>query len=135
MLQAKTTIHHMFELLIVIYHGLRHARFFPTLGLPEFGWVSVVGENLRDITIQDICSDLGPSRYLILPIFYVIKVCEITPPFVGCGKKTARAYWQNTPGLTETLLTLTIMLEPLYVQNQERCVCHAYYGMWSGYGQ
>ena len=36
-------------------------RFFPTLGLLELlGWLRE-WENLRDIPIHDICSDLGPS--------------------------------------------------------------------------
>ena len=72
----------------------------------SFGLVSVVGKKLRDIPIQDICSDLGPFRYLTLPL-YAIKWCETKSHFLGCGKTIAWASWQNTPGLTETLLALT----------------------------
>ena len=39
-------------------------RFFPTRGLVEL-WVGFgSGKTLRDIPIHDICSDLGPSRFL-----------------------------------------------------------------------
>ena len=62
-------------------------------------------EKLREIQIHDIYSDLGPFRYLTLPM-YAIKWCEITSHLIGCGKTIACASWQNTPGLTGTLLAL-----------------------------
>ena len=50
-------------------------RFFPTLGLVEL-WVGFgSGKKLRDIPIHDICSDLGPSRSVALPLFHAITGC------------------------------------------------------------
>ena len=66
-------------------------RFFPTLGLVEL-WVGFgSGKKLRDIPIHDICSDLGPSRSVALPVFNAITGCDTTSHFLGCGKKTAWA--------------------------------------------
>ena len=102
-------------------------RFFPTLGLVEF-WVGFGSrKKLRDIPIHDICSDLGPSRSVALPLFHAITGCDTTSHFLGCGKKTAWAFWQNTPGLTETQLALTnapscFSLGSLHMQKLERVV-------------
>ena len=106
-------------------------RFFSTLGLLEL-WVGFgSGKNLRDIPIHDICSDLGPSRSMALPLFHAITGCDTTSHFLGCGKKTAWASWQNTPGLTETLLALTnapscFSLESLHMEKLERFVVVMY---------
>ena len=106
-------------------------RFFPTLGLVEL-WVGFgSGKNLRDIPIHDICSDIGPSRSVALPLFHAITRCDTTSHFLGCGKKTAWASWQNTPGLTETLLALTtapscFSLGSLHMQKLERFVVIMY---------
>ena len=50
---------------------------------------------------------------------------------LGCGKKTAWTSWQNTAGLTETLVALTdepllFSLESLHMQNLERFVVIVY---------
>ena len=83
--------------------------------LELLGWLRE-WEKLRDIPIHDICSDLGPSRYMALPLFHTITGCDTISHFLGCGKKRAGASWQNTPRLTETLLALTnapsCMLQP-----------------------
>ena len=106
-------------------------RFFSTLCLLEL-WVGFAsGKNLRDIPIHDICSDLGPSRSMALPLFHAITGCDTTSHFLGCGKKTAWASWQNTPGLTETLLALTnapscLSLESLHMEKLERFVVVVY---------
>ena len=106
-------------------------RFFPTLGLVEL-WVGFgSGKNLSDIPIHDIFSDLGPSRSVALPLFRAITGCDTTSHFLGCGKKTAWASWQNTLGLTETLLALTnapscFSLGYLYMQKLERYVVIMY---------
>ena len=82
-------------------------HFFSTLGLSEL-WVGFgSGKTLRDIPIHDICSQLEPSRSLALPLFHAITGCDTTSQFLGCDKKTAWTSWQNTPGLTETLVALT----------------------------
>ena len=88
-------------------------------------------KNLRDIPIHDICTDLGPSRSMALPLFHAITGCDTTSHFLGCGKKTAWASWQNTPGLTETLLALTnapscFSLESLHMEKLERFVVVMY---------
>ena len=106
-------------------------RFFSTLGLLEL-WIGFgSGKNLRDIPIHDICSDLGPSRSMALPLFHAITGCDTTSHFLGCGKKTAWASWQNTLGLTETLLALTnapscFSLESLHMEKLERFVVVMY---------
>ena len=106
-------------------------RFFPTLGSGRvLGWFRE-WENLRDIPIHDICSDLGPSRSVALPLFHAITGCDTTSHFLGCGKKTAWASWQNTPGLTETLLARTnapscFSLGSLHMQKLERFVVIKY---------
>lgn len=106
-------------------------RFFSTLGLSEL-WVGFgSGKKFRDIPIHDICSDLGPSRCLALPLFHAITGCDTTSHFFGCGKKTAWASWNNTPGLTETLLDITndpnlLTLESSHMQKLERFVVIMY---------
>ena len=106
-------------------------RFFTTLGLLELlGWLRE-WEKLRDIPIHDICSDLGPSRSMALPLFHAITGCDTISHFLGGGKKTAGASWQNTPGLTETLLALTntsscFSLGSLHMQKLERFVVITY---------
>ena len=66
-------------------------RFFSTLGLSEL-WVGFgSGKKLRDIPIHEICSNLGPSKSLALPLFYAITGCDTTSQFLVCGKKTAWA--------------------------------------------
>ena len=81
--------------------------FFTTLGLLELlGWLRE-SEKLRDIPIHDICSDLGPSRSMALSLFHAITGSDTISHFLECCKKTAGASWQNTPGLTGTLLALT----------------------------
>ena len=60
-----------------------------------------------DIPIHDICSQLGPSLSLALPLFHAITGCDTTSHFVGCGKKTGWMSWQNTSELTDTLMALT----------------------------
>ena len=44
---------------------------------------------------------------MALPLFHAITECDTISHFLECGKKTAGASWQNTPGLTGTLLALT----------------------------
>ena len=106
-------------------------RFFSTLGLSEL-WVCFgTGKTIRDIPIHDICSLLGPSMSLALPLFHALTGCDTTSQFLGCGKKTAWASWQNTPGLTETLVALTnepnhFSLESLHMQKLERFVVIMY---------
>ena len=80
---------------------------FTTLGLSQL-WVGFgSGKTFRDIPVHDICSYLGPSTSVALPLFHALTGCDTTSQFLGCGKKTAWASWQNTPGLTETLVALT----------------------------
>ena len=98
----KASIHNVDSDVVVLA-----IRFFSTLGLSEL-WVCFgSGRKIRDIPIHDICSHLGPSRSLTLPLFHAITGCDTTSQFLGCGKKTAWASWQNTGGLTETLVELT----------------------------
>ena len=64
---------------------------------------------------------------MALPLFHAITGCDTISHFLGCGKKTAGASWQNTPGLTETLLALTnapscFSLGSLHMQKLERVV-------------
>ena len=128
--QDSDTRQHMLEQLIAISWSLPYAS-SQHLGLAEF-WVGFGrGKNLRDIPIHDICSDLGPSRSVALPLFHAITGCDTTSHFLGCGKKTAWASWQNTPGLTETLLALTnapscFSLGSLHMQKLERFVVIMY---------
>lgn len=106
-------------------------HFFSSLGFLEL-WVCFgSGKNVRDIPIHDICAHLGPSRSLALPLFHAITGCDTTSHFLGCGKKTAWTSWQNTPGLTETLMALTnnpnlLSLDSLHMQNLERFVVIMY---------
>ena len=106
MLQDRAVRQNMFELLMVISWSSPYAS-SQHLDCQSFGLVSVVRKTkLRDIPIHDICSDLGPFRYLSLPL-YAIKWCETKSHFLGCSKTIAWASWQNKQGLTETLLALT----------------------------
>ena len=106
-------------------------RFFFTLGLTEL-WVGFgSGKKLRDIPIHEICYHLGPSRCLALPLFHALTGCDTTSQFLGCGKKTAWTSWQNTPGLTETLVALTndptlLTLNSLHMHRLERFVVIMY---------
>ena len=106
-------------------------RFFSTLGLTEL-WVCFgSGKKVRDIPIHDICTNLGPSRCLALPLFHATTGCDTTSHLFGCGKKTAWTSWQNTPGLTESLVTLTndpqvFSLGSVHMQNLERFVVLMY---------
>ena len=106
-------------------------RFFTTLGLLELlGWLRE-WEKLHDIPIHYICSDLGPSRSMALPLFHATSGCDTISHVPGCGKNTAWASWQNTPGLTETLLPLTntpscFRIGSLHMQKLERFVVITY---------
>ena len=123
MLQGRAVRQTMFELLIAISWSSPYAS-SQHWDCQSFGLVSVVGKKLRDIPIQAICSDLRPFRYLTLPL-YAIKWCETKSHFLGCGKTIAWASWQNTPGLTETLLALT---------NEPECsslsTCRSWNDLW-----
>ena len=81
MQQDRAPVQPMFELLIVISWSS------PYMLLPNTWTVRALG------------------GYFTLPL-YAIKWCETTSHFLGRGKKIAWTYWQNTPGLTETLLAL-----------------------------
>ena len=68
---------------------------------------------------------------MALPLFHAITGCDTISHFLGCGKTTAGASWQNTPGLTETLLALTnapscFSLGSLHMQHLERFVVITY---------
>ena len=68
---------------------------------------------------------------MALPLFHAITECDTISHFLGCGKKTAGASWQNTPGLTETLLALTnapscFSLGSLQMQKLEQFVVITY---------
>ena len=68
---------------------------------------------------------------MALPLFHAITGCDTISHFLGCGKKTAWASWQNTPGLTETLLALTnapscFSFGSLHMQKLERFVVITY---------
>ena len=74
-----------------------------------------------------ICSNLGPSRYLALPLFHAITGCDTTSQFFGCGKKTAWASWQNTTGLVAlTNEPILFSLESIHMQKLERFVIIMY---------
>ena len=90
-----------------------------------------MGKSFAIFPSIDICSDLGPSRYMALPLFHAITGCDTISHFLGCGKKTTGASWQNTPGLTETLLALInaptcFSLGSLHMQKLERLVVITY---------
>ena len=106
-------------------------RFFETLGLSEL-WVGFgTGKKYRDIPVHTICSKLGPSRSLALPLFHSLTGCDTTSQFLGCGKKTAWAAWTSMPDLTDTLVALThnpdiFSLESVHMQQIERFVVLMY---------
>ena len=50
----------------------------------------------RNIPIRDTYSYLRPSIYLILPIFHVIKRCDTTSHFLGCGNNISWAIHQDS---------------------------------------
>ena len=69
--------------------------FFARIGLAEL-WVGYgSGKTYRDVPIHKICSDLGPSKSLALPLFHSLTGCDTTSQFLGCGKKTAWAAWSS----------------------------------------
>ena len=81
-------------------------HYFPSLGLSKL-WVCFgSGSKVRDIHIHLISAKLGPTVCMVLPLFHSITGCDTVSHLLGCGKKTAWSAWQNTPGLTETFLTL-----------------------------
>lgn len=106
-------------------------RFFETLGLSEL-WVGFgTGKNYRDIPIHTICSNLGTSNCLALPLFHSLTGCDTTSQFLGCGKKTAWAAWSGVPDLTNTLVALTqnpdlFTLGSVYMEQIERFVILMY---------
>ena len=68
---------------------------------------------------------------MALPLFHASTGCDTISHFLGCGKKTTGAYWQNTPELTETLLALInapscFSLVSLRMQKLERLVVITY---------
>ena len=109
-------------------------HYFSETGLLELWICFGNGKNVRDIPVHEICSRLGPSTSMALPLFHAITGSDTTSFFFGCGKKTAWASWRNTPGLTETLVALTndpsqLKSEPVHLQ-----ICYHYVqqGMWIG---
>ena len=106
-------------------------RFFETSGLSEL-WVGFgTGKKYRDIPVHTICSNLGPSKSLALPLFHSLTGCDTTSQILGCGKKTAWAAWTSLPDLTDTLVALTqdpdlFTLESIHMQQIERFVIIMY---------
>ena len=89
------------------------------------------GKHYRDIPIHIICSNLGPSKSLALPLFHSLTGCDTASQFLGCGKKRAWAAWKSTPELTDTLVSLThkpalLCLESEHMQHFERFVVLMY---------
>jgi len=82
-------------------------RYFSTFTLSELWAGFGCGKNYRDIPVHEICSSLGPSKSLALPLFHSLTGCDTTSQFLGCGKKTAWAAWTSMPHLTDTLVALT----------------------------
>jgi len=85
-------------------------HFFPRLSLSELRVCLGSGKKVCDTpSMHDIRTHLGSSRSLALPLFHALTGCDTTSQFLECGKKTAETLsWQNTPGLTETLVALTV---------------------------
>ena len=106
-------------------------HFFLTLNLTEL-WVCLgSGKKVRDIPIHEICAQIGPSKSLALPLFHAITGCDTVSHFLGCGKKTAWAAWESTPGLTDTLVSLSndpslFDIESDHMQKLERFVVLMY---------
>ena len=106
-------------------------RFFETSGLSEL-WVGFgTGKKYRDIPVHTICSNLGPSKSLALPLFHSLTGCDTTSQILGCGKKTAWVAWTSLPDLTDTLVALTqdpdlFTLESIHMQQIERFVIIMY---------
>lgn len=106
-------------------------RFFQMLGLTEL-WIGFgTGKHYRDIPAHAICSNIGPSKSLALPLFHSMTGCDTASQFLGCGKKTAWAAWTNIPDLTDTLLALTrnpdmFSIESVHMKVIERFVVLMY---------
>ncbi len=106
-------------------------RCFETLCLSEL-WVGFgSGRNYRDIPVHFICSNLGPSKSLALPLFHSLSGCDTASQFLGFDKKTAWTAWSSIPQLTDTLVALThdpnmFSIESLHMQRIERFVVLMY---------
>ena len=95
--------------------------------------VSVLGKKICDIPVHDVSAQLGPSRSLALPLFHAITGYDTTSQFLGCGKKTTWTSWQNTTGLTETLVALTDELSTCRIWNDLllSCIARDVVRLWS----
>ena len=84
------------------------------------------GKNIRGFQIHDICSENIEES-----MAKDLRLSHTTSQFLGYGKKTAWASWQNTQCLTETLIALTnepqiFTLESPHMQILERFVVIMY---------
>ena len=78
-----------------------------------------------------IHAGLCPSKFIALTLFHSLMGCDTTSQFLGCGKKTAWAVWNSFPGLTNTLVLLTLNpnmfgIESIHMQQIERFVVLMY---------
>ena len=83
----------VFELLIVISWSSPYTLLTNTSTVRALCGFWKWGKH-RNIPIHDTCSNIGPSRYLTLPIFHAINRWDTTSHFLGCGKKIAWAIHQ-----------------------------------------
>ena len=73
------------------------------LELEEMWILFGVGKKTRFIPIHELCTTLGPSKCMVLPLFHTITGCDQSSSFAGRSKKTAWAVWNIYEELTESL--------------------------------
>ena len=67
-------------------------HYFETHSLSEIWEGFGCGKHNRDIPIHSICSNLGPSKSLALPLCHSLTGCDTISQFLGCGKKSVLMY-------------------------------------------
>ena len=106
-------------------------QFFDTLGLSELRVGFGTGKKYRDVLVHSLHAGLGPSKSIALTLFHSPTGCDTTSQFLGCGKKTVWAVWNNFPDLIDTLVALTLNpnmfgIEFIHMQRIERFVVLMY---------
>ena len=107
MLHAANAVSHGYKRILIIANDtdiiVLGISFFSDIGADKL-WVSFgIGNKLRNISINDICSTMSSAKAKALPAFHALTVSDNTSFFSGTGNKSAYAKWSTRPELTTTL--------------------------------
>ena len=107
MLHAPNAVSHGYKRILIIANDtdiiVLGISFFSDTGADKL-WVSFgIGNKLRNISINDICSTMSSANAKALPAFHARTGSNNTSFFSGTVNKSAYVKWSTRPELTTTL--------------------------------